>query len=228
VGQVSDLPFSSLIVKLDPLRPLLLLSLAAILVLPLRAGWCSPASGEPRHEFEFFTGYSPASSTLIGTETDRRFIAAGLSYQYRCWMWKSISLSYSATAMPAAILLQPAEILYNFVPPYSRVSPPHAVYGFAIAPLGFTLELFRTRRVHPFAETIEGLVASTEPIPENQPDATGLNFLFDFGGGVRWNTSARSAVTLGYRFLHISNAGTTSFNPGVDNNVFYVGYSFLR
>lgn len=130
--------------------------------------------------------------------------------------------------MPAAILLQPSEILYTLAPPYQRTSPPHAVYGFGVAPLGFTLNLLRKHRAHPFAETMEGLIASTEPIPENQPDASGLNFMFDLGVGVRWETSARRAVSIGYRFLHISKASTTSFNPGVDNNVFYVGYSFRR
>jgi len=202
--------------------------LAALFAVPLHAGFCSAAGGEPRHEFELFGGYSPGSSTLIGTESNRRFIAAGFSYEYRCWIWNSISLGYTATALPAAILLQPSEVLYNFVPPSQHPSPAHAVYGFGIAPLGFTLDLYRTRRFHPFAETMEGLIASTEPIPENQPNASGLNFLFDLGGGVRWNVGSRQAVILGYRFLHISNAGTTSFNPGVDNNIFYVGYSFLR
>jgi hypothetical protein len=203
------------------------LLLLTILAAPLDAGFCSAARGEPRHEFEFFAGYSPASSTFLGATTDRRFIAAGLSYQYRCWIWSSVALSYSATAMPAAILLQPSQVLYTN--PYLQVlSRAHAVYGFAVAPLGFTLDLLRTRRVHPFLETIGGVIASTEPIPENQPDATGLNFLFDFGGGIRWSAGPRRAVILGYRFLHISNAGTTSFNPGVDNNVLYLGYAFLR
>lgn len=202
--------------------------LIAISALPVQAGFCSPSTGDPRHEFEFFAGYSPVSSTLIGTETDRRFMAAGFTYAYRCWIWDSVSLSYSATAMPAAILLQPSEVLYNPATFNQRVSPAHAVYGFAVAPLGFTLDLWRKRRFHPFAETIEGLIASTEPIPENQPDATGLNFLFDVGAGVRLETSPHSAVSMGYRFLHISNADTTSFNPGVDNNVFYIGYSLFR
>ena len=44
---------------------------------------------------------------------------------------------------------------------------------------------------------------------------------------MRWDIGSRSAVTAGYRFLHISNAHTTGFNPGVDNNVFYASYSFL-
>jgi hypothetical protein len=202
----------------------------AILVcaLPLRAGFCSAPNGQPRNEFEFFAGYSFFSVQFLGTEPDRRFVAAGFSYGYRCWIGKTSTVSYTPALMPAAILLQPAETLYNFVPPYERVSPPHAVYGFGIAPLGFTLDVRRAWLVHPFFETIEGLIASTEPIPENQPNATGLNFLFDFGAGVRWNASARRVVSFGYRFLHISNAGTTNLNPGVDNNVFYVGFSFLR
>ncbi len=127
-------------------------------------------------------------------------------------------MSYTAAAMPAAILIQPNQ----------AAVPSHAVYGFAVAPLGFTFDLARRRRVHPFAETAGGIVASSQPIPVNLPDATGLNFFFDLGGGIRWRVGERGAVSLGYRFFHISNAGTTSFNPGVDNNVFYLGYAFMR
>jgi len=42
------------------------------------AGFCSAGSPEARHDFQFFAGYSPVSSTLIGTTTDRRFVMAGL------------------------------------------------------------------------------------------------------------------------------------------------------
>jgi len=140
-------------------------------------------------------------------------------------MWNSISLSLTPTLLPAAIVIQPAEVLDN---PPARTVPGHAVYGFAVAPLGLTADLARRHRVHPFLETMEGMIASTEPIPENRPNATGLNFLFDGGGGIRWNIGPRSALSLGYRFLHISNAGTTSFNPGLNNNVIYIGYSLLR
>lgn len=196
-------------------------ALAIALLLPafLHAGFCSADGGEPRHDFQFFTGYSPASATVIGTARDRRLVLAGFAYSYRCWSWPSVSVSYTAAAMPAAILIQPAD---------ARHASAHAVYGFAVAPVGFTFDLARKHRVHPFLETAGGIVASSEPIPEKQPDATGLNFFFDGGGGIRWRVSPRGAVSLGYRFFHISNAGTTRFNPGVDNNVFYLGYSFLR
>ncbi len=191
------------------LRPALLLC-----VTPALAGICSsnPSASEPRHDFQFFAGYSPASATLIGTTTDRRFFMAGFGYSYRCWIWSGVSLSYSGEIMPAAILLEPA----------------HAVYGFAITPLGFTAEFGRRRRLYPFLQTNEGIIASSEPIPINVYGATGLNFLIDLGGGVRVRASSRTAITLGYKFLHISNGFTSAVNPGVDNNVFYAGFSILR
>jgi hypothetical protein len=201
--------------------------IAFLFAATLRAGVCTPGDGLPRHDFQFFAGYSPWTATFIGTAEHRRFVAAGFTYGYRCWIWRSFSLSYSPTAMPAAILLQPTEILVD-IHGVERVSHSHAVYGFAAAPIGFTVEFLPGERVYPFLETNEGVIASTQPIPIYEPNATGLNFFFDIGAGARWNVSERGAVALGYRFLHISNAGTTNFNPGLDNNIFYVGYSFLR
>ena len=205
---------------------------AAVLVLLLKPAFCGICTESPnvspRHELRISAGYSPASSTLIGTATDRRFALAEVAYSYRCWIWNSVSLSYSLGIMPAAIVLQPIES--ESLPPSSggatRDIPAHAVYGFGVTPVGFFAEFGRSHRLHPIAEVNGGIIASTEPIPVRGINATGLNFLFDIGGGLRWR-AGRSAVTAGYRFLHISNANTTDFNPGLDNNVFYASYSFL-
>lgn len=164
-------------------------ALAVVFALPciLQAGLCFDRNGQARHDFQFFAGYSPASATLIGTAVDRRLALAGFAYSYRCWGWNSVSVSYTVAAMPAAILVQPNE---------GNV-PMHAVYGFAVAPVGFMFELARKRPAHPFIETTGGIVASAEPIPENQPNASGLNFFFDLGGGIRWRVGERGAVSLG-------------------------------
>jgi hypothetical protein len=201
-----------------PFAILILLSAA-----PAWAAFCSPDSSpsELRHDFQFFAGYSPVSATLIGTTTDRRFFMAGFGYSYRCWVWSGVSISYSGELMPAAVLLQPGQYLPQFV-------PAHAVYGFAVTPLGFTADFGRRHRVYPFLETNEGIIASSEPIPINVPGATGLNFLIDLGGGVRIKTGQWRAISLGYKFLHISNGFTSPVNPGVDNNVFYAGFSLLK
>jgi opacity protein-like surface antigen len=185
------------------------------------------ADKRPRHEFQLSAGYSPASPTLIGTTRGARYTSVGISYSYRIRTFGSTSLYYNAGVMPAALLRVPAQTIYRSTPPAQRRVEAHTVYGFAVTPVGFMAD-FSPRCVRPFVDGVGGIIASTEPIPQNQANATGLNFLFGFGGGIRWNLTPRRVLTLGYRFLHISNAGTTSFNPGVDNNVVYIGYSFQR
>jgi hypothetical protein len=176
--------------------------IAALLLL------CAGGLGQQRHEIQLLAGFSPASTAWIGTARDRRFALAGFAYSYRGWERGTVSIAYKAALFPAAVLLQPA----------GR----GAVYGFAMAPVGVNFE-FGRGRVRPFVESLGGVIASTEPIPERLPNATGLNFLVDVGGGIRWK-----AVSVGYRLMHISNAGTTAFNPGVDNNVVYAGYTFKK
>lgn len=210
---------------------------AAVLALiatgiPARAGLCASGdAGEPHREFRLLAGYSPTSPTLIGTATDRQLAIAEFSYSYRCWLGSRVSLSFTAGVLPAVVVRQPQQTLTLIASPgvgFTQNLPAHAVYGFGFTPVGFFAEFARRHWIHPIAEVDGGIVASTEPIPLRGNNATGLNFLFDFGGGIRWNAGPRQAVTAGYRFLHISNAGTTDFNPGLDNHVFYLSYSFLR
>jgi opacity protein-like surface antigen len=192
------------------------------------ASFCThdPGAEDTRHEWQFLAGYSPQSATLIGTTENRRFVLAGLEYGYRCWVWRGTSISITPGILPAAILLEPTEYQNgNFA---LRAIPSHAVYGFGILPVGFAFDLARRRAVHPFFEIQGGIIASTEPIPVNTANATALNFLFDFGGGLQWMVADKRAISFGYKFLHISNANTTATNPGVDNNVFYAGFSFFR
>ena len=206
-------------------------SLTLLLAVPssLSAGICNAGSAlsDQKHDFQISAGYSPQSATLLGTTTDRRFVLVEASYGYRCWDWKDTSISYTAAIMPAAILLQPSQLAYNRsgVP---VLAASHAVYGFGFTPIGLSSEFLRQRRLHPFLAGDLGAIVSTEPIPQQTPNATSFNFLFDFGVGLRWNLNSKHALSFGYKFLHISNAGRTSDNPGVDNNVFYVGFSLLR
>jgi hypothetical protein len=208
--------------KLEPMRSAAIFALA-LLPFRVQAGLCKPVSG-PRHDFQLFAGYSPYSPTIIGTATNRGFVFAGLDYSYRCRDYKHVSMSFTAGAMPAAIVLQPAQMYALNSSPFGDFeAPAHAVYGFGITPLGGTFDFARARAIHPFLEFGLGLIASTEPVPENALDATGLNFLVVIGAGVQVRN-----ISLGYKFVHISNAATTDFNPGLDNGVFYAGYSFVR
>src|SRR5580693_4140703 len=96
-------PVISLVRCVRRFAPLLLVTAP-----PAWAAFCSPdpPPSEPRHDFQFFAGYSPLSTTLIGTTTDRRFVVAGFGYSYHCWVWRDVSIAYSGELMPLAALLQ--------------------------------------------------------------------------------------------------------------------------
>ena len=163
---------------------------------------------------------------MIHAAIDRRFALVGFSYSYRCWAWSSISLSLTSTLLPAAILLQPAETLPDT--PSARTVPGHAVYGFAVAPLGLTADLAWRHRIHPFLETMEGMIASTEPIPENRPNATGLNFLLDGGGRNSPEHSPAERAESGLPAPAHLKRRDNELQSGSEQYVIYVGYSFLR
>jgi lipid A 3-O-deacylase len=56
-----------------------------------------------------------------------------------------------------------------------------------------------------------------------------VNFLLEAGPGFLVFLSDQTALTVGYRFQHISNAGACRFNEGINSNALYVGVShFFR
>ena len=55
----------------------------------------------------------------------------------------------------------------------------------------------------------------------------GFNFLNQFGLGARFDLSDHDALTLGYRFRHISNAGTSLPNRGINTSALVLSYSIL-
>jgi len=111
-------------------------ALIVLLVLPAacHAGFCSakPTADFLRHEFRFSAGYSPQSSTLIGTTEGRRFVMAEVDYNYTCWTWYRVAIGLTPGIMPAAILLQPAGFTAG-----------HAVYGFECNECEFSIRFWR-------------------------------------------------------------------------------------
>lgn len=60
----------------------------------------------------------------------------------------------------------------------------------------------------------------------NQNDGVGTSFEFGSFGGFGAIVGANRNVEIGYRFLHFSNAGMSSFNPGVNFHQVRLGYRF--
>jgi len=54
-----------------------------------------------------------------------------------------------------------------------------------------------------------------------------FQFNLQTGPGLHWFVEKNLAITMQYRFLHISSAGMELPNNGVNTSAFYVGMSWL-
>jgi opacity protein-like surface antigen len=98
--------------------------------------------------------------------------------------------------------------------------------GEAISPVGFQWNFLPRHKMQPFFIGHGGYMYSTKPIPIAY--AGSFNFTFDLGAGIELFRSKTQSVRAEYRFHHISNHGTAQYNPGIDNGLFQVTYSFGR
>ncbi|MEP6900556.1 MAG: acyloxyacyl hydrolase [Actinomycetota bacterium] len=102
-------------------------------------------------------------------------------------------------------------------------------YGAGFQPVNFRFLFRAKKRVKPFAQVGVGMIFFNQRLPV--PEATAYNFTGDFGGGIYIVTDREKrnkAITLSYRYFHLSNFNTSDFNPGYNANVFSIGYSFSR
>lgn len=99
-------------------------------------------------------------------------------------------------------------------------------YGAGVAPLGFKANLLRGRRIQPVITGLAGLIFSTRSIPITT--ASSWNFTSQVGAGVEVYSSASHSIRFEWYYHHISNADTAQQNPGIDNGLLQVTYSFGR
>lgn len=98
--------------------------------------------------------------------------------------------------------------------------------GEAVSPVGMQWNFLPRRKLQPFFIGHGGYMYSTQPIPTT--NAGSFNFTFDLGAGFELYRSKTRSVRAEYRYHHISNHETANDNPGIDNGLFQVTYSFGR
>ena len=96
--------------------------------------------------------------------------------------------------------------------------------GEGISPIGLQWNFLPRRKLQPFFIAHGGYMYSTQPIPV--PEAGSFNFTFDVGAGFEIFRSKTRSIRAEYRYHHISNHDTASDNPGIDNGLFQLTYSF--
>jgi len=173
-----------------------------------------------KNEVMVWGGISPDSTTAIkafGRTADARFGIVSFRYSHRFNNSNAVNLKYTADVTPVAVL--------NFVAPFTTPSVRTTTYGFGFAPLGLQANFRPRKKVQPFVGGSGGFLYFGKQVPGSL--GTHFQFTAHVGGGVDIRLHNNKALTLGYKYFHISNWNRGIINPGIDNNVFYVGYTFL-
>ncbi|MCI0348548.1 MAG: acyloxyacyl hydrolase [Acidobacteriales bacterium] len=193
----------------------------ALAVTPVTTQSAAGSTSPSRHEFSMWGGFSPYSSHFIGAAVERKLSTLGLRYSRSLKSTRWASFKYTFDAVPVAFIRQP--ISHGVWEDRTRRE---SRFGAGLSPLGAQINLRPRSRVQPFAEGNVGFLYFTRPTPYT--NSSNFNFTFSLGAGLQTFTSRRRAVSFGYKYHHLSNAFIAPANPGLDSNVFYVGYSLFR
>jgi len=169
-----------------------------------------------------WAGYSPNNPTLLGRKTNRPVSMFNLQYAGALITGDNWAMKYIADFVTVAIIKQPHQVYGKNGKPKDLPNSEQTIPGVGISPIGLQLNLRRGCVLQPYINGTAGILYFTHDVPVS--DSSNFNFTFAFGAGVEiWHRENQS-FTLGYKYQHISNGYTAHHNPGVDLNLFYLGY----
>jgi hypothetical protein len=120
-----------------------------------------------------------------------------------------------------------SKIQYAFeVVPVFVIFQKETVYGADITPFLLKWNFKGTNnKVFPYILGGAGTLFSGSDVPEG---TSHFNFTPQGGFGVHLSTQEKRAIAFELRFVHISNGGFESPNPGINSLQLHVGYSWLN
>jgi Lipid A 3-O-deacylase (PagL) len=116
------------------------------------------------------------------------------------------------------------EYAIDAVPLYLIFQPRNTAYGIGVNPLNLKWNFERHGKVVPYAELSGGLLFTTHDVPAG---ASSINFTPSAALGFHY-LGDRFAWTLEGRYLHISDAGLSRLNPGVNTFEVRMGLGRFR
>jgi hypothetical protein len=172
------------------------------------------------HEFGTWWGLSLMSGHIWGYAKDVKYMPIDVRYSYELEHWDHWTMRYSPEVTALAMVDEP--VANQTDPELQR----KRTYGSGISPVGFQADFFPSKRVQPFLSTDGGFIYFMDRVLS--PDGSRFMYTVDFGTGVNIFRKERQAVSIGYRYQHLSNANISLHNPGMDANTFYVSVSRFR
>ena len=180
-----------------------LILFAALILRPSAVAQDRPEEGG--HELQVWTGGGPS---VPGGTKDTSVWNAGVRYG---WVLTE--------PHGPAFLSGRFELAVDAVPAFVVFQPANTAYGAGINPVGFKW-IFATRgHVAPFIELNGGVLFTTHDVPRG---TSTINFTP--GAALGMYFFGDHAWSLDVRYLHISNAGLTVPNPGVNTVEVRLGF----
>ena len=177
-----------------------------------------------KNEFGLWAGGSFGLPSAIPGSRDRSITElTGLRYGRVLAAGGLVALEYTFDLIPVAVVSGPAGLPENPAP--GSTGREH-VYGAGFIPLGFKLFVAPRHRVKPYLTISSGAFYFAKQFPV--PNSAQFNFLSTTGGGLQIFVTPRHAISVEYRIGHLSNADIGKLNPGFNNSVILVGFSFFK
>ena len=121
------------------------------------------------------------------------------------------NFEWSADLIPFYYLWQPA--------------PAKNAIGEGFNPVNLKWNFTNSRRAVPFLELGGGVLFTNHVVPVN---TSHVNFMTHGALGFQFFNNDRRAIMANIQFQHISNAGLTSPNPGINTVQFQIGVNWFR
>jgi hypothetical protein len=169
------------------------------------------------HEFGVTGGLSWVSGPIWGYRTQVHYAPIDVRYSYLLTAREHFTVRYSPEVTAVAWLDEPV------IDDSNNVIGRKHTFGSGISPVGFQVDFRPSHRVQPFWANNAGVLYFADHVLS--PQGSQFMYTIDFGGGFNIHIEGHRAVTIGYRYQHLSNANISLHNPGTDAGTFYVGFS---
>jgi hypothetical protein len=190
-------------------------------VLGSSSDWRGPGG---RHEIGTWWGLSIISGHIWGYSGGVKYMPVDLRYSYefhrhnQAWTMR-YSPEFTAIAMLDWPTPHPTTNLYD-------TTQRTRAYGSGVSPVGFQLDFGPLHRVQPFFSGNGGFIYFDKRVLS--PLGSQWMYTIDYGAGINVFHHRNQAISIGYRYQHLSNANISQHNPGTDANTFYVSVSRFR
>jgi len=168
------------------------------------------------NEYSYWFGGAFGNGHAFSSTMEGRNYQVETRYERLIFRKEPLAVRWVFDAVPAALVGDP------------HTTNGHRAYAYGVggSPIGAQVNFVHFRRVEPFLTSGGGFLYFNHRMFGTSQQ---FNFTAQLAGGVQLFSSNRcTAVDIGYKYHHISNANMGNQNPGMDSHMLFIGMSLFR